>query len=167
MNIEKEYVLPVSPKCISVDHVLGLVESLYSVGGMADVSYINDVTDVDIDVLPHAIDISERLGLISYNNGDLLLTDFGKKIAMAHHLEVRDLLKEKISTLQPIKDIIKKSRDSNNILTEDEVYQILSRYYGEEEIGKALKCISMWLFFFEIAYWDYEEGVLVVRNKIQ
>jgi hypothetical protein len=86
---------------------------------------------------------------------------------MAHHLEVRDLLKEKISTLQPIKDIIKKSRDSNNILTEDEVYQILSRYYGEEEIGKALKCISMWLFFFEIAYWDYEEGVLIVRNKIQ
>lgn len=165
MNDRKDYVLPVSPKCISLDHVVGLIETLYSLGGKADASFVNDVTDADIDVLTHAIDLAEIFGLIKYKDGDIVLTDLGIKASMTHLRELKQILRNISSGIHPISDILKKAEDSeDHSLSEDELYEILSKYYSEEEQLKAVKCVLQWIYYLNLGTWDYEEGRLTIKT---
>ncbi|MGB9725155.1 MAG: AAA-associated domain-containing protein [Fervidicoccaceae archaeon] len=166
MNEPKEYVLPVSPKCISLDHVVGLVETIYSLGGKADASFINDVTDVDIDVLTHAIDLSEIFGLIRYKDGDIVLTDLGIKASRTHLRELKQILRENALKIHPVSDILEKaSQSEDHSVTEEEIYEILGKYYSESELGKALRCVMQWIYYLELGTWDYEDGELLIKRN--
>lgn len=165
MNERKEYVLPVSPKCISLDHVVGLVETLYSLGGKADASFINDVTDVDIDVLTHAIDLSEIFGLVQYKDGDIVLTDLGFKASRTHLRELKQILRKNSLGIHPVSDILEKAKMSENgSISEEEIYEILGKYYSENELVKAFRCIMQWIYYLELGTWDYESGELLIKK---
>ncbi|MEM0046302.1 MAG: AAA-associated domain-containing protein [Fervidicoccaceae archaeon] len=165
MSEHREYVLPVSPKCISLDHVVGLIETIYSLGGKADASFINDVTDADIDVLTHAIDLSEIFGLIKYKDGDIVLTDLGLKASRTHLRELKKILREKSVGIHPIVDIMQKARESEDrSINEEEIYAILEKYYSENELSKAIRCVLQWIYYLELGTWDYEEGSLILKE---
>jgi len=160
----RAYVLPVSPKCISLDHVVGLIETLYSLGGKADASFINDVTDVDIDVLTHAIDISEIFGLITYKDGDIVLTDLGLKASRTHLRELKQILKSNVMKIHPISDLIERAKQNEeSSVSEEEIYEILGKYYSESELSRAFKCVMQWIYYAELGSWDHEEGILIIK----
>ncbi|MEM1611606.1 MAG: hypothetical protein QXQ57_08195, partial [Sulfolobales archaeon] len=66
------------PICVTIDQVIGLVEILYSLGGVADTSKISEIVDVDAGLLPNVIDVAEALGLVKLSRGDLEITSLGR-----------------------------------------------------------------------------------------
>jgi hypothetical protein len=57
------------PICITIDHVISLVEILYSLGGVVDTSKISEIADVDAGLLPNVVDVAEALGLVRLSKG--------------------------------------------------------------------------------------------------
>ena len=83
MSIENNRRCNFIPRDVLPDHVVGLVESLHSLGGKVDPMYIGDLTGESIDLLPKVIDVAEALNLVRYENGYLYLTELGRKVAEA------------------------------------------------------------------------------------
>lgn len=152
-----ERVLPI---CISVDHVLGLVEVLNSLGGRADASHINDVTDVDADVLSHAIDLAEWFGLLKSVKGDLILTDLGREVARSLHRNTVLKLRDRLSEIEPFKTILG-ILNSRGKVDADEIAKILEDIYGSDTVEEAFNCVTGWGLFFGIFRYDHRSKVII------
>jgi len=57
---------------VTVDQVLGLVKYVASLGGRVDSSKLDELLDVDMDLLPHAVEAAVVLGLLRREGGDLV-----------------------------------------------------------------------------------------------
>lgn len=140
----RKVILPTSPICITPDHVLGLVKSIYSTGGRLDSEELNDLIDVDLDVLTHAIDVSEAMGLLTFSKGDLILTEKGLAIAKSTHRKIRSTLRESINMLEPLHTIVEEASKHGDRIALEQLKKLLSPYYGSPTTG-TVDCVREWL----------------------
>jgi len=134
--------------CITPDHVIGLVESVYSVGGRIDSEELNDIIDVDMDILTHAIDIAEALGLIVFDRGDIQISELGARVAAAMLKEVKRLIRDRLVAVEPFATLVDKMKQRGR-LSMSEVKEVLASFYGEENVESALNCLRQWWRYFE------------------
>ncbi len=140
----RRVILPTSPICITPDHVLGLVESIYSTGGRLDSEELNDMIDVDLDVLTHAIDVSEAMGLLTFSKGDIILTERGVEIARLTPKHIPSVLREYIKALEPINTIVMEASRYGGEISVEQLEKILLSYYGGITI-EIVNCVREWL----------------------
>ncbi len=146
----KRYLIVINPVCITPDHVLGLIEGVYSLGGRIDSEELNNIIDVDMDILTHAIDIAEALNLIVFDHGDIELTELGTKVAIATTKEVKKILREKASLLEPLNTLLNEINNKNGKIELSKVRELLASFYGEDNIEYSLHCISQWWRYLEL-----------------
>jgi len=72
---------------VSVGQILGLVEAIDEVGGVADVATISQEVDMDLDRLGPVLGAAEFLGLMTVDEGDVRITDLSRKLL---HANVRE-----------------------------------------------------------------------------
>ncbi len=132
------------PRDILPDHVIGLVESLYSLGCSADPMHIGDITGESIDVLPKAIDVAEALNLVKYENGYLRITDLGKKIAEANPKKLRKMLREAIisNKVEPLYEVYMTLKERKT-LTKEEFREIIEKHYRRVN-NEIMNNVLMW-----------------------
>jgi len=146
----RRIVLPADPICITPDHILGLVESVYSTGGRLDSEELNDLIDVDLDVLTHAIDVSEAMGLMRFEKGDLVLTEKGAMVAEAIPKKAHSIIKNYVKNIEPLDTIMRKASRHGNEISIEELRNILSSYYGGPPSTRVENCIREWIRFLGI-----------------
>jgi len=146
----RKIVLPADPICITPDHVLGLVESVYSTGGRLDSEELNDLINVDLDVLTHAIDVSETMGLLRFEKGDLVLTEKGAMVAEAILKKAHSIIKTYIKNIEPLDTIMRKASKHGNKISIEELRKILSSTYGGSASTIVENCIREWIRFLGI-----------------
>ncbi|MGC8566675.1 MAG: hypothetical protein C0171_01720 [Caldisphaera sp.] len=127
---------------VYVDQVMGLVKFIDSMGGRVDSSRLSEMIDVDLDLLPHVVDAAITLGLLKVENGDLILTESGKKIIYTDTKNFRILMKKINKNVEPFKDIL--SKQKNNSIELEDLKRILENN-GYLNIDDALTVISQWL----------------------
>ncbi|WP_048816836.1 AAA-associated domain-containing protein [Caldisphaera lagunensis] len=127
---------------VYVDQVIGLVKYLNSIGGKVDSSRLDEMLDVDIDLLPHVIKAAEIIGLVKQSNGDLIVTEIGKKIEEAENKDMRIIMKKLIKNAEPFKDIISSAK--KNQINIEKLREILEKN-GYNNIDEAINVISQWL----------------------
>lgn len=154
------------PVCVSPDHVMGLVEILNSVGGAADAERINEITDVDADLLPHAIDAAEILGLVKFNSGNLRLTGLGKKMAEGTIKYVKRELGDVIRDVEPFRSILRRLEVERMIEKGELMDQLKGYAYWEdqEDLEKVFSCLLSWLLYAQVAKYDWDEDVLLPNS---
>lgn len=139
--------LPVDPICITPDHVIGLVESVYSVGGRIDSEELNKLIDVDMDILTHAIDIAEALGLIVFDKGDIKISELGVRVATALPKEVERLIGDRLVALEPFATLADRMKQRGRLSLTD-TKEVLASFYGEGKVESALNCLWQWWRYF-------------------
>ncbi len=127
---------------VYVDQVIGLVKYLNSIGGKVDSSRLDEMLDVDIDLLPHVIKAAEIIGLVKQSNGDLIITENGKKIEEAENKDMRIIMKKLIKNVEPFKEII--SNAKRNQINVEKLTEILEKN-GYNNIDEAINIITQWL----------------------
>lgn len=147
------------PPDVTPDHVLGLAEVLYSLGGSIDPMYIGDAIGENIRILPHAIDLAEVLGIVTHSGGIVTLTEFGKKIVRENNKTVRKLLREKSLRLEPLREIVKRLKKKGFITVEEYDEIIGENYPGEYE--RAFRNILIWGAFLKIFRMDEEDSMII------
>jgi len=89
----------------TVSEILGLLEILNDYGGKEDIAKLADDFDLEIDeILPEA-HAAELLGFAIIENGDIKLTDEGKKIIKSSIKERRRMFRDQVLKLEIFKKI--------------------------------------------------------------
>ena len=151
---EKKVVLPGD---VSPDHVLGLVEVLNSSGERIDSMYVGDAVHENIKILPKAIDVAEALGLVVSHSGNLWLTELGKKVARSNPKSLKRLLKNMITNVEPLGELLALLKERKRISVE-EFREIVEKYYpgGVEEAEKNILIWGAYLNLFQMDEDDKE-----------
>ncbi|MEM4971699.1 MAG: AAA-associated domain-containing protein [Sulfolobales archaeon] len=151
------------PICVTIDQVIGLVEILYSLGGVADTSKISEIVDVDAGLLPNVIDVAEALGLVKLSRGDLEITSLGRDIARADSRSLKKMLRELAIKLEPISTIYKEISEKG-YMNKGELEKILETFYGPEK-SKAFECIINWGIYLGLFRWSSDTQILTRIRK--
>lgn len=89
----------------TVSEILGLLEIISDYGGKEDIAKLADDFDLEIDeILPEA-QAAELLGFAIIENGDIKLTEEGKKIIKSSIKERRRMFRDQILKLEIFKKI--------------------------------------------------------------
>ena len=143
------------PLGITPDHVLGLLEMLYSLGDNVDSMYIGDSLGESVDTLPHAIDVAEALGLVKASGGNLQLTELGRRIVRGDPKTVRRELRRHVDRLEPLGELIRILKERKSISVE-EFMEIMEKYYpGNSE--EAAKNVLIWGAFLNLFKMDEDD----------
>lgn len=151
------------PICITIDQVIGLVEILYSLGGVADTSKISEIVDVDAGLLPNVIDVAEALDLVRLSKGDLEITNLGRDIARADSRSLKKILRELALKLEPISTIYREI-SAKEYMSREEFEKILETFYGPEG-RKAFDCIINWGTYIGIFRWSPDTQILTYIKR--
>lgn len=151
------------PRDILPDHIVGLVESLYSLGGRADPMHIGDLTGESIALLPKVIDVAETLGLVKYENGYLTLEEPGRKVAEADPKRLRKLLRElviekKVEPLHEIYEMLVKRKS----IPRGELTRVIEKHYKrmDEGVSRNILVWGAYLGMFKLSEDDSEVVLL-------
>ncbi|MEM0439916.1 MAG: AAA-associated domain-containing protein [Sulfolobales archaeon] len=152
------------PICVTIDQVVGLVEALYSLGGLADTSKISEVIDADAGLLPNVIDVAESMGLVRLEKGDLVITDTGKEVAKADSRSIKKILRNLVIGIEPISSIVKMLNEKGSIQIE-ELRSILEEFYGTKA-SEAIECLIHWGTYLNIFRWRPDEREIVPIRRV-
>ena len=91
----------------SVSKIVGLVERVSDLKGPEDLAQIDDDLGIEKSEFFNIIDDAERLDLVKVVEGNIQLTDFGKKFVNSGIKERKVLLEKKLREFEPFKTLLK------------------------------------------------------------
>ncbi|MCC6054100.1 MAG: AAA-associated domain-containing protein [Thermosphaera sp.] len=137
---ERSYVLPHNAQ---LDHVLGLLEAIHSLGDSVDPMNLGDLLGEQIDMLPHIIDVASSLRLVEVvENGNIKLTKLGLEIVKGHVRHVKSKLREVIDSIEPFKTINNELKAKKRLRVE-EFIDIVTRFYPRNT-QEAMNTLLQW-----------------------
>lgn len=150
------------PRDVLPDHVIGLVEALYSLGGSADPMHIGDITGESIDVLPKAIDVAEALNLLRYENGYLHITEFGRKVAEANTKKLKKLLREAViaNKIEPLYEVYLALKNQGAMPVE-EFIRIVEKHYKRVN-EDVIKNVLVWGAYLELFKMSEDDSQIIL-----
>src|SRR2546429_4987797 len=122
---------------VSVGQILGLVEAVDEVGGVADAATIAREVDMDIDRLGPILGAAEFLGLVTVEDGDIRITDLSRKILLANVRERKKIIREIIDDLPAFRLAMRMSRNAGTPLERQKDLQDLADRDGRHQAEDA------------------------------
>lgn len=144
-----------------VNQVFGLLDLVRAYNGKTDVANLNIDLRVDIDELLPIIDTAEYMGLVTVQQGDISLTDLGRKALSARMSERKKILRDKIQSLEPFVDVKKLLNDKKE-LSRIELARFVNQKFGYvRDPLIAVRLIVSWGVFTGLIRYDGESGKLM------
>src|SRR5207245_2043101 len=149
---------------VSVGQILGLVEAVDEVGGVADAATISREVDMDVDRLGPILTAAEFLGLVKVEDGDVRITDLSRKLLTASVRERKRIVREIIDDLPTFRLIMDMARNAGSPLGRQEVVQALADRVGSHQAEDVFKALVYWGRYAELVRYDSESEQLTVRT---
>ncbi len=134
---------------VTLDQVLGLVKYIASAGGVVDSSRLDEMLDVDMNLLPHVVDAAVQLGLLRTDDGNLIITDAGRRILSAYGKDLRLLIRSLCDDVMPFKKIFDAIGDDDKISRS--ALEALLREAGYSNIDSVLAIFTEWLAYMGVS----------------
>lgn len=123
---------------VGVDQVLGLLKIIHTLGGRIDVMHINEAVDADLGELSHAIDAAEMLGLIKYSQGDVELTEEGRRAVEMPLKYTQIALRNRLASIEPFAQLVNYLKKAEEVDVDEALQYIAGFGYGEGSAGRIL-----------------------------
>ncbi|TMA02803.1 MAG: hypothetical protein E6J94_04910 [Methanobacteriota archaeon] len=149
---------------VSVGQILGLVEAIDEVGGVADVATISQEVEMDVDRLGPILDAAEFLGLLMVHEGDVRITDLSRKLLSANVRERKAILREIIDDIPDFRMITDMGRKAGRPLTRKEIIEALSVHVGSHRAADLFKALVYWGRYVELLRYDSQSEELTLRT---
>lgn len=148
---------------VSVGQILGLVEAVDEVGGMADVATISKEVEMDVDRLGPILSAAELLGLLTVDDGDIRITEMSRKLLSANVRERKAILREVIDDAPTFRLILDLARQAGRPLGRQETIDVLAARVGSHQAEDLFKAIVYWGRYVELLRYDSESEQLTLR----
>jgi hypothetical protein len=147
-----------------VNRVFGLLDLLRAYNGKTDVANITIDLRIALDELLPIIDTAEYMGLVAVQQGDISLTDLGKKALNGKIPDRKKIVHDKLVGLEPFTDIIRMAHEKKQ-LSRFELARYLSSKFGyTTDLATVVNVIISWGVFAGLFRYDGQSESLSPRE---
>ncbi len=148
-----------------VNQVFGLLDLVRAYNGKTDVANLNIDLRVDIDELLPIIDTAEYLGLVSVQQGDISITELGRKALGSRMAQRKKVVREHLGSMEPfseLTELLKEQRELNRLT----LGRFVNQKFGfVSDLHSAINLIVSWGVFAGLFHYDGESGKLLPREE--
>jgi len=144
-----------------VNQVFGLLDLVRAYNGKTDVANLNIDLRVDIDELLPIIDTAEYLGFVAVREGDISITDIGRKVLAARMTERKNIVGERLQALEPFQLLASLLNEKKKISRLDLGRFVNQTFPNVGDIYRAVRLIISWGVFSGLFQYDGESGKLM------
>ena len=152
---------------VSIGDVTGLIELVQLRGGREDLYQIGRHLNLEIDDLFPMIEAADILDLANTEEGDLVLTEEGKRFAEAGVLEEKKIFRDQaiknVSILRKIVEALQAA--PRHILPEEHFTQLLETHFSEEEAQAQLNTAINWGRYAELFSFQEDRGMFRLEEE--
>jgi len=148
---------------VSVGQILGLVEAVDEVGGLADAATISREVEMDVDRLGPILTAAEFLGLVTIEDGDIRITELSRKLLTANVRERKRIVREIIDDMPAFRLVMEMARSSGAPLGRQQVVQALADRVGSHQAEDVFNALVYWGRYAELVRYDSGSEQLTVR----
>ncbi|MDQ2886364.1 MAG: nitrate/sulfonate/bicarbonate ABC transporter ATP-binding protein [Chloroflexota bacterium] len=150
----------------AIGDITGLIELVHGRGGREDLYQLGRHFQLEVDDLFPLIEAVDLLDFAETREGDLVLTEQGKRFAEADVQEEKKIFREQalanIRILRRIVDELEKT--PSHILPEEHILQILQDYFGEQEAEAQLETAINWGRYAELFSYQDDRGIFRLED---
>ena len=149
---------------VTLGQILGLIEAVDEVGGMADAATISQEVDMDVDRLGPILDAGELLGLATVEEGDVRITDVGRKLLHANVQERKRIIREIIDDVPLFRLVMDMARSAGRPLSREEILETLTVRVGSHQAQDLFKALVYWGRYVELLRYESQSEQLSLRT---
>ena len=147
-----------------VNRVFGLLDLLRAYNGKTDVANLTLDLRIALDELLPIIDTAEYMGLVAVQQGDISLTDVGKKALNGKIPERKRLVHDRLVELEPFADLIRIIHEKKQ-LSRFELARFVSSKFGySTDLPTIINVIISWGVFAAVFRYDGQSESLLPRE---
>lgn len=129
----------------SVSMIVGLVERVSDLKNPEDIAKIDDDLGIEKSEFFHIIDDAELLDLVKVIDGNIQLTDFGRKFVNSGIQERKRLLNEKLKNIEPLKTAIQIiEKTPNKKMDKDKFLDAMKKFFYDVDRDLLFKIVVNW-----------------------
>ncbi|MGC8689207.1 MAG: AAA-associated domain-containing protein [Thermoplasmata archaeon] len=129
----------------SVSKIVGLVERVSDLKGPEDLAQIDDDLGIEKSEFFNIVDDAERLDLVKVVEGNIQLTEFGKRFVNSGIRERKMLLEKKLREVEPFKTLLPiLEKDQDNKIKKDKFIEIIKNNFYTMDPEKIFKVFVNW-----------------------
>ena len=149
----------------SPNSLIGLLEILEDIGKSTDIAKLDDSLDEERTMLMNLLDDAESLNLITIANGDVTLTETGKKFLDSSIPQRKKMLKGLVKDVEPFHSLINyfKSLGTTAVAKED-VGRYLSEIFPPGENDDTIRVVLNWGRYTKLFSYDSDVGLIVFQD---
>ena len=149
---------------VSFSQVVALARAIDEHGGVADVARIADDVEMDLDGIGPVVAAAEFLGVLTVEEGDLRLTDFGRKLMKASVRERKAMLRAFMKDLPVFRYVIQLIETSGRPVSRKDVVEALAVHYGAHQADDLFRALVYWGRASELIAYDSRSELLTLRT---
>jgi NitT/TauT family transport system ATP-binding protein len=152
---------------VAISDVTGLIELVHGRGGREDLYQLGRHLQLEIDDLLPLVEAADLLGLANTEEGDLVLTEEGKRFAEAGVLEEKQIFREQVLAHVSLVRYIVQALEAapRHVLPEEHVLQFLSTHFGEQEAQAQLETAINWGRYAELFAFQEDRGMFRLEEE--
>jgi NitT/TauT family transport system ATP-binding protein len=152
---------------VSIGDVTGLIELVHARGGREDLYQIGRHLQLELDDLLPLVEATDILDLADTEEGDLVLTEEGRRFAEAGVLEEKQIFRQQalahVSILRKIVQALQAA--PRHLLPEEHFLQLLETHFGEEEAQAQLETALNWGRYAELFTFQEDRGMFQLEEE--
>lgn len=151
----------------TIGEIIGLLEFLNDYRtGKEDLYELAKTLNLDIDEFSPIVDAAELLGFVEVINGDIALTEIGKKFIDADINERKLIFKERLKKVKIFKDILKLLHKKKDLMIDrEEIANILKEDLSSEDAETLLNIIIDWGRFAELIGYNADSEEVYIDQE--
>lgn len=151
---------------VAISDVTGLIELVHTKGGRADLYQLGRDLQLEIDDLLPLVDATDLLNLADPQEGDLILTDIGKRFAEADVQEEKRLFREQaLARVGMLRRIVQElAEDEDHTVPEERYIEQLKEHFSDDEAWAQLETIIDWGRYAELFSYVEDRGVFRLED---
>ncbi len=148
---------------VEIGDVVGLVEHVHVGGGREDIYQLGRDLQLEVDELLPVVDAADLLDLADPQEGDLVLTEAGRRLAEADVLEEKQIFREQaLQRVRMLRQIVHDLQRTPEHTVEAEHYlEQLKQHFSDDEARVQLGTVIDWGRYAEL--FSYIEGRGIFR----
>lgn len=145
---------------VGIGDVTGLIEQVHSEGDRVDLYQLGRQLQLEVDDLLPLVDAATLLDLAHAVEGDLVLTETGRRFAEAGVLEEKQIFRDQaLARVDVLRSIVNDlQREPGHILPEEHFLAPLQEHFSESEAWSQLETAINWGRYAELFSYQEERG---------
>ena len=151
---------------VEIGDVIGLVEHIHVEGGREDIYQLGRDLQLEVDDLLPMVDAADLLDLADPQEGDLVLTEAGRRLAEADVLEEKQIFREQaLQRVRMLRQVVHDLQRAPEHTVEEERYlEQLKQHFSDDEARAQLETVIDWGRYAELFSYVEDRGIFRLED---